>query len=112
MQNSVKKALLFVIALSTSIIAVELVPVNVINKGRLLCAEFNSLYKHEDSNYKEKREMALKKLKVLIGEDIDFEAYCNNIWLKFLKNWSCHYISLEILRGYSHWKQINYKGAE
>ena len=79
MQNSVKKALLFVIALSTSIIAVELVPVNVINKGRLLCAEFNSLNQQENSQYEEKKEMALKKLKVFIGEDIDFEAYCNNI---------------------------------
>ena len=79
MQNSVKKALLYMIALSTSIIAVELVPVNVINKARLLCAEFNSLYELENSNYKEKREIALKKLKVFIGEDLDYEAYCNNI---------------------------------
>ena len=42
MKSSITKALLFVIALSTSIIAVELIPVNIVNKGKLLCAEYNS----------------------------------------------------------------------
>ena len=51
MQDSINKALLFVIALSTSIIAVELVSVSRVNKLKLLCAEFNSI----DFNYKEKK---------------------------------------------------------
>ncbi len=50
MRDSINKALLFVIALSTSIIAVELVSVSRVNKLKLLCAEFNSI----DFNYKEK----------------------------------------------------------
>ena len=36
MQDSITKALLFVIALSTSIIAVELIPQNIINKKNML----------------------------------------------------------------------------
>ena len=51
MRDSINKALLFVIALSTSIIAVELVSVSRVNKLKLLCAEFNSI----DFNYKEKK---------------------------------------------------------
>lgn len=47
--QSITKALLFVIALSTSIIAVELVSVSRVNKLKLLCAEYNSI----DFNYKE-----------------------------------------------------------
>mgnify|MGYP001252901713 FL=1 len=43
MRDSINKALLFVIALSTSIIAVELVPVSRVNNLKLLCAEFNSI---------------------------------------------------------------------
>mgnify|MGYP001156765017 CR=1 FL=1 len=43
MRDSLNKALLFVIALSTSIIAVELVSVSRVNKLKLLCAEFNSI---------------------------------------------------------------------
>ena len=42
MQNSINKAFLFVIALSTSIIAVELIPVNMVKNANLLCAEYNS----------------------------------------------------------------------
>ena len=41
--QSITKALLFIIALSTSIIAVELVSVSRVNKLKLLCAEYNSI---------------------------------------------------------------------
>ena len=43
MQNSITKALLFVIALSTSIIAVELIPQHRVNNAKLTCAEWNSI---------------------------------------------------------------------
>ena len=47
MQDSINKELLFVIALNTSIIAFELITVNMVNNRKLLCAEYNSesLYK-------------------------------------------------------------------
>ena len=51
MRDSINKALLFVIALSTSIIAVELVPVSRVNNLKLLCAELKSI----DFNYQEKK---------------------------------------------------------
>ena len=51
MQDSITKALLFVIAFSTSIIAVELVSFSRVNKLKLLCKEFNSI----DFNYKENK---------------------------------------------------------
>ena len=79
MQNSLNTALLFVIALGTSIIAVELVPLNIINKGRLLCLEYNSIYLYNLSSYEEKREKAQKKLQLYVGENIDIEEYCRNI---------------------------------
>ena len=43
MQDSITKALLFVIALSTSIIAVELIPQHRVNNAKLICAEWNSI---------------------------------------------------------------------
>jgi len=43
MQDSIIKALLFVIALSTSIIAVELIPQHRVNNAKLTCAEWNSI---------------------------------------------------------------------
>ena len=71
MQNSIIKAFLFLIALSTSIIAVELIPVNMVNKGKLLCAEYNS----EAWN----KEPAKRKLRSFLGQSKDIGAYCNNL---------------------------------
>ena len=71
MQNSIIKAFLFLIALSTSIIAVELIPVNMVNKGKLLCAEYNS-----EARNKEEEE---RKLRSFVGESKDIRAYCNNL---------------------------------
>ena len=71
MKSSITKALLFVIALSTSIIAVELIPVNIINKGKLLCAEYNS-----EARNKEQEE---RKLRSFVGQSKDIGAYCNNL---------------------------------
>ncbi len=71
MQNSIIKAFLFLIALSTSIIAVELIPVNMVNKGKLLCAEYNS----EGPN----KEQEERKLRSFVGKSKDIRAYCNNL---------------------------------
>ena len=71
MQNSIIKAFLFLIALSTSIIAVELIPVNIINKGKLLCAEYNSEAWNKDP--------AKRKLRAFVGQSKDIGAYCNNL---------------------------------
>ena len=71
MQNSIIKAFLFLIALSTSIIAVELIPVNMVNKGKLLCAEYNS-----EARNKEQEE---RKLRSFVGQSKDIGAYCNNL---------------------------------
>ena len=71
MQDSITKALLFVIALGTSIIAVELIPVNMVNKGRLLCAEYNSNSFDNDK--------ALKKLRSFVGQNKNTRIYCNNL---------------------------------
>ena len=71
MQNSITKAFLFVIALSTSIIAVELIPVNMVNKGKLLCAEYNSEVRN--------KEPAKRKLSSFVGQSKDIGAYCNNL---------------------------------
>ena len=73
MQDSITKALLFVIALSTSIIAVELIPVNMVNKGRLLCAEYNSVYINED------KDKVLNKLKSFAGKYKNVNEYCNSL---------------------------------
>ena len=69
MQDSITKAFLFVIALSTSIIAVELIPVNMVNKGKILCAERNS-----ESAYK-----ALLKLKSIVEEENNITRYCDSL---------------------------------
>ena len=71
MKSSITKAFLFVIALSTSIIAVELIPVNIINKGKLLCAKYNS-----EARNKEQEE---RKLRSFVGQSKDIGAYCNNL---------------------------------
>ena len=71
MQNSITKAFLFVIALSTSIIAVELIPVNMVNKGKVLCAEYIS----EERS----KELAKIKLSSFVGQSKDIGAYCNNL---------------------------------
>ena len=73
MQDSITKALLFVIALSTSIIAVELIPVNIVNRGRLLCAEYNSEYINED------KDKFSNKLKSFIGKYKSVNEYCNSL---------------------------------
>ena len=73
MQDSITKALLFVIALSTSIIAVELIPVNMVNRGRLLCAEYNSEYINED------KEKVLNELKSFIGKYKSVNEYCKSL---------------------------------
>ena len=71
MPNSIIKAFLFLIALSTSIIAVELIPVNIVNKGKLLCAEYNS----EAWN----KETAKRKLSSFVGQSKDIGAFCNSL---------------------------------
>ena len=71
MQNSIIKAFLFLIALSTSIIAVQFIPVNMVNKGKLLCAEYNS----ETRN----KEPVKRKLRSFVGQSKDIGAYCNNL---------------------------------
>ena len=71
MQDSLTKALLFVIAFSTSIIAVELIPVNIVNKGRLLCAEYNSDYVDKDKT--------LNKLRSFVGQGKSIRTYCSNL---------------------------------
>jgi len=73
MQDSITKALLFVIALSTSIIAVELIPVNMVNRGRLLCAEYNS------ENINEDKEKVLNELKSFIGKYKSVNEYCKSL---------------------------------
>ena len=73
MQDSITKALLFVIALSTSIIAVELIPVNMVNKGKLLCAERNSEPAYKDSS------KALLKLRSIVGKENNISRYCDNL---------------------------------
>ena len=73
MQDSITKALLFVIALSTSIIAVELIPVNMVNKGKLLCAERNSEPAYKSSSN------ALLKLKSIVGEENNISRYCYSL---------------------------------
>ena len=71
MNNSITKASLFVIALSTSIIAVELIPVNMRNKAKLLCAEYNSEARSKDN--------AKRKLRSFVGQSQNIELYCNNL---------------------------------
>ena len=71
MKSSITKAFLILIALSTSIIAVELIPVNMVNKGKLLCAEYNS----EARN----KEPAKRKLSSFVGQSKNIGAYCNNL---------------------------------
>tara|TARA_B100001996_G_C18232069_1_gene427934 strand:- start:177 stop:473 length:297 start_codon:yes stop_codon:yes gene_type:complete len=73
MQDSITKALLFVIALSTSIIAVELIPVNMVNKGKLLCAKYNSETAYELSS------KAKSKLNLLVGQKNSVSKYCNSL---------------------------------
>ena len=71
MQDSITKALLFVIALSSSIIAVELIPVNMVNRARLLCVEYSSEYVNED------KDKVLNKLKSFVGNYKNVNEYCN-----------------------------------
>ena len=73
MQDSITKALLFVIALSTSIIAVELIPVNMVNKGKLLCAEKNSEPPYKYSS------KAREKLMSIVGEENNISGYCESL---------------------------------
>jgi len=73
MQDSITKALLFVIALSTSIIAIELIPVNMVNRGRLLCAEYSSEYVNQD------KDKVLNKLESFIGQNKIVNEYCNSL---------------------------------
>ena len=73
MQDSITKAFLFVIALSTSIIAVELIPVNMVNKGKLLCAERNSETAYKSSS------KALLKLRSIVGEENNISRYCDSL---------------------------------
>ena len=72
MQDSITKALLFVIALSTSIIAVELIPVNKVNRTKLLCMEYNSKSIYEYSSE------ALKELTLIVGKN-NVSKYCDGI---------------------------------
>jgi len=71
MQNSINKAFLFVIALSTSIIAVELIPVNMVNKAKLLCADYNS-----ETSF---NEQAKRKIRRFVGQSKDIGIYCKTL---------------------------------
>jgi len=71
MKDSIVKALLFVIALGTSIIAVELIPISMVNRGKLFCAEYNSKYIDKD--------LVLKKFRSFIGEEKNIVSFCNNL---------------------------------
>ena len=73
MQDSINKAFLFVIALSTSIIAVELIPVNMVNKGKLLCAKRNSEPAYKSSS------KALLKLRSIVGKENNISRYCDSL---------------------------------
>ncbi len=73
MQDSITKAFLFVIALSTSIIAVELIPVNMVNKGKLLCAKRNSEPADKSSS------KALLKLRSIVGKENNISRYCASL---------------------------------
>ena len=73
MQDSITKAFLFVITLSSSIIAVELIPVNMANKGKLLCAEHNSEPAYKSSS------KALLKLRSIVGEENNISRYCDSL---------------------------------
>ena len=66
MKNSITKTFLFIIALSTSIIAIELIPVNIVNKAKLLCAEYNSEAWNKDP--------AKRKLRSFVGQSKDIGA--------------------------------------
>ena len=72
MQDSITKALLFVIALSTSIIAVELIPVNMVNRAKLLCAEYNAEPTYQYSS------KALEKLLKIVGKN-NVRRYCDSL---------------------------------
>ena len=62
MQDSITKAFLFVIAWTTSI-AVELMPLKMVNKAKLLCAERNS-----EPAYKASSKILLK-LRSIVGKE-------------------------------------------
>ena len=91
MQDSITKALLFVIALSTSIIAVELIPQNIINRKKLACIEYNDLRSYEIDSmtfYKDGGEIKLRRFNKLqdqilgkaIDSDIDrVEDFCKTL---------------------------------
>ena len=71
MQNWINNAFLFVISLSTSIIAVELISVNIVYKENLLCAEYNS----EDRA----NEPVKRKISTFLGKSKDIGFYCKNL---------------------------------
>ena len=91
MQDSITKALLFVIALSTSIIAVELIPQNIINRKKLACNEYNDLIKYELAYmtlYKDGEEFEIRRFNKLqdqiLGKAIDedksrVEDFCKTL---------------------------------
>ena len=83
MQESITKALLFVIALSTSIIAVELIPQHKVNKAKLLCAEFNTA-KYSDYGHTSWSENGYKILELIDWDDtknilVGYEANLSKI---------------------------------
>ena len=45
MEDSIIKALLFLIALSTPIIAIELIPQNRVNNAKLICIVYKGIFK-------------------------------------------------------------------
>ena len=71
MKDSIVKALLFVIALGTSIIAVELIPISMVNRGKLFCAEYNSESIDKDQ--------VLNKFRSFMGGERNIVSFCNNL---------------------------------
>ena len=92
MQDSITKALLFVIALSTSIIAVELIPQNRVNNAKLTCAEWNSIKTKDLSPAIDNKNSPVLKIIFRSGKlsqigefKGDLNAFCESLWYKLLK---------------------------
>ena len=74
MQDSITKALLFVIALSTSIIAVELIPQHQLNRQKLTCLNFYANLSEEEG--------LLELFKELDDKDLGEDIYCKYLLIE------------------------------
>ena len=85
MQDSITKALLFVIALSTSIIAVELIPQYRVNNAKLLCAKYKGLNtNYEGTVIKDLNEPILRTTvrleELFLNSDVgDINVFCESL---------------------------------